>query len=124
MTTLFITDMDGTLLGTDSLVSAESAAIISELTRRGALISVATARTPATVEPLLRDTLTTPPAIVLTGGALWDRERHRFISPHTLGEAKGLELTRRFKEHGVEPFVYTLADDDARACMRVATRRG
>lgn len=124
MATLFITDMDGTLLGADSLVSAESAAIISDLTRRGALISVATARTPATVEPLMHATLTTPPAIVLTGGALWDREKHRFISPHTLSEEKGLELTRRFKEHDVEPFVYTLTDDGGEACMRVDHAEG
>ena len=74
MKQLFVTDLDGTLLSTDSRVSPESAHIISELTRQGALITVATARTPATVEPLLRNTLTTPPAIVMTGAALWDRK--------------------------------------------------
>ncbi|MDE5554439.1 MAG: HAD hydrolase family protein, partial [Muribaculaceae bacterium] len=67
--------MDGTLLGGDSMVSSETAAIISDLTRRGALITVATARTPATVVPLLADTLTTPPAIVMTGAAMWLRDK-------------------------------------------------
>lgn len=52
--TLYITDMDGTLLGDDGLVPAESARIISELSHAGAMISVATARTPATVEKLLK----------------------------------------------------------------------
>ena len=67
---LFVTDMDGTLLGADSRVSRRSARIITDLSRRGALITVATARTPGTVEPLLADTLTLPPAVVMTGAAM------------------------------------------------------
>lgn len=70
--------MDGTLLGSDSRVSEFSASTISELTRRGALITVATARTPATVVPLLASTGTTPPAIVMTGTAYWLRDEARF----------------------------------------------
>ena len=81
MTTLYVSDMDGTLLNRESRVSERSASIISELSRRGALITVATARTPATVEPLLAGTYTSIPAIVMTGSALWDRENQRYIDP-------------------------------------------
>ena len=73
--------MDGTLLGADSKVSRESAEIISRLSRQGAMITVATARTPATVEVLLKDTYTSIPAIVLTGAAMWDRVAQRYINP-------------------------------------------
>ncbi len=51
---LFVTDLDGTLLNRDSRVSDESARIISMLSRRGVMITVATARTPATVDTLLK----------------------------------------------------------------------
>ena len=78
---LLITDLDGTLLGPDSRVSDESAHIISDLSSHGAMISIATARTPATVEPLLRDTLTTLPVIVMTGASMWDRKGMRYINP-------------------------------------------
>ena len=74
MKTLYVSDMDGTLLGADSRVSPRSAEIISRLSRRGALITVATARTPATVVPLLADTYTSIPAIVMTGAAMWNRD--------------------------------------------------
>ena len=67
--------MDGTLLGADSKVSDVSCRIVSALSARGALITVATARTPATVQPLMRDALTLPPAITMTGAALWSRDR-------------------------------------------------
>ena len=62
--------MDGTLLARDGKVNARSAEIISRLSRRGALVTVATARTPATVEELLADTYTDIPAIVMTGAAV------------------------------------------------------
>ena len=41
MKTLYVTDMDGTLLDGDSRVSERSAEIISDLTRQGAPITVA-----------------------------------------------------------------------------------
>ena len=68
MKTLYVSDMDGTLLGTDSRVSCETAEIVSGLSRCGTAITVATARTPATVDVLLEDTYTSIPAIVMTGG--------------------------------------------------------
>lgn len=109
--TLYITDLDGTLLGPDSLVSDESARIITDLSRRGALITVATARTPATVEPLLHDTLTTIPAIVLTGASMWDRSRRVYLDPMTLAADTARQLEATFLSNGINPFVYNLHPD-------------
>ncbi|MCM1504897.1 MAG: HAD family hydrolase [Muribaculum sp.] len=111
MTTLYVSDMDGTLLNDNSRVSDVSAGIISGLSREGALITVATARTPATVEPLLSDTYTSIPAIVMTGASFWNRADQsyletRFIQPATAERIRGIA-----REHGVHPFVYTLGDD-------------
>lgn len=111
MATLFITDLDGTLLGPDSRVSRKSAEIISRLSREGALISVATARTPATVEPLLASTYTSIPAVVMTGASLWDRTEHRFVEPRLFPEGMGGVVARRMTECGVNPFVYTLTSE-------------
>ncbi len=109
--TLYITDMDGTLLGTDSRVSERSAAIISDLSRRGALITVATARTPATVVPLLSSTYTLPPAIVMTGTAQWERREGRFSHTHFLPSADVTAALGLCRENGVHPFVYVMAPD-------------
>ncbi|MCM1077073.1 MAG: Cof-type HAD-IIB family hydrolase [Bacteroides sp.] len=108
---LYISDMDGTLLGTDSKVSDESARIISTLSRRGIPITVATARTPATVDVLLHDTYITVPAIVMTGAALWDIQSHRYIDPITLTPEAAAEVTEVFSEMGVNPFVYVMSDE-------------
>ena len=112
MKQLFVTDLDGTLLSTDSRVSPESAHIISELTRQGALITVATARTPATVEPLLRNTQTIPPAIVMTGAALWDRKARRYIRPRLMTPEMAAEATAACRENGLNPMTYTIGRDN------------
>ena len=105
---LYVTDMDGTLLGGDSRVSPESARIISELSRDGAMITVATARTPATVDPLLRNTITTPPAIVMTGASMWLRDEHRYLNPAFIPGEELPAIVALFIEAGIHPFIYTL----------------
>lgn len=109
--TLYVSDMDGTLLSSDSRVSTESARIISDLSAEGALITVATARTPATVVPLLADTRIATEAIVMTGAARWDFRRGCFAHTHRIAA----ESTRRILEicasRGAHPFVYIEAPD-------------
>ena len=109
---LYISDMDGTLLGTDSLVSPRSASILSELSRRGVLFTVATARTPATVEPLLADVESTVPAIVMTGAALWDRVTQSYIEPHFIDDREIERILHACQRHGITPLIYTLTADD------------
>ena len=63
--TLYVSDMDGTLLGSDGRVSDRTAGIITRLSYLGVPITVATARTPATVRPLLAHTHTIVDAVVM-----------------------------------------------------------
>ncbi|MDE7427522.1 MAG: Cof-type HAD-IIB family hydrolase [Muribaculaceae bacterium] len=106
--TLYVSDMDGTLMGSDSRVSARSAEIITSLTEDGAMITVATARTPATVVPLLTGIKTTPPAIVMTGAAMWDRQRGAYMNLNYIPETEVPRILEVCYRYGVTPFVYTL----------------
>lgn len=117
---LFVSDMDGTLLGPDSRVSAESARIISELSRRGVPVTVATARTPATVGELLAGTETIVPAIVMTGAALWDRSTERYLNPVFPDASLLPEVMGAFAAEGVNPFVYVLDGASALNVYHVA----
>lgn len=109
--TLYVSDLDGTLLGSDSRISERSAAIISELSDLGAMITVATARTPATVVPLMSQTRTTPPAVVMTGCAYWMRGDGCFRDPHFLPGGDVKKALDFCSHHGVQPFVYVMSDD-------------
>lgn len=111
MNELFVTDLDGTLLGADSRVSACSAAMLRDLTAHGALISVATARTPATVVPLLEDCGLTLPQVVMTGAALWDPVTGSYISMQYLDPATAIAVASVVADCRLHPLVYKLADD-------------
>ncbi len=111
MKTLYITDLDGTLLNDDAKVSATSAQIISDLSRQGALISVSTARTPATVDILMRDTYTTVDMVVMTGAAMWCRNERCFKGMRLLKDTDVEALLECFEKGKVNPFCYALKDD-------------
>lgn len=110
MKTLYVSDLDGTLLGPDSSVSAGSRDKLNEAIAEGALFTVATARTPATVSSLLREINLPLPAIVMTGAALWDQKTGeysevKFIDPATVRAMK--EIYGRL---GLGTFIYTLRE--------------
>lgn len=111
MSQLFISDLDGTLLNPDSRISDFTAQTISHLTDRGALISVATARTPATVDILMRHTRTSIPAIVMTGAALWHRDTRNYTDVHHIEPHTAATITHTMQCHGITPFIYTIAPD-------------
>lgn len=108
---LFVSDMDGTLLNAEAKLSARSRELISELTDEGAYITVATARTPATVQGLLEGTRMRLPAIVMTGAALWHTDTQQYSHVHYLPPDQYEAIDNAFREAGVSPFIYCLGAD-------------
>ena len=105
--TLFVSDMDGTLLGDDSRVSAVSARILNRLTQeRGLLFTVATARTPATVVPLMEAVHTRLPYVVMSGAALWDANSGEFADVQVIEADVVSAACDILEHHGLHPFVY------------------
>lgn len=105
---LFVSDLDGTLLSDNARMSSITARIISELSHEGALISVATARTPATVDPILAHTFTTIPAIVITGAAMWNRMYRRYENVRMIPTDAATTAISACRNAGIKPFIYTL----------------
>lgn len=111
MKTLYITDLDGTLLHDNAQVSEFTAHTLTALSRRGALISVATARTPATVCHIMAEVHTTVPMVVMTGAAMWSPLTHTFSDLQLIERDRVDSLLRVFHASAVTPFCYTLATD-------------
>lgn len=120
---LYISDMDGTMLDSQSRVSERSARMLNELIRAGVMFTVATARTPATVQPLLGavrqsvyadggGTLHPIPSIVMTGAALWDRHDVCFRSIELIPEGDAERILGVFAAENVHPFVYCLSGNN------------
>lgn len=104
--TLYVSDMDGTLLGSDSRVSSTSIRLINDAIAQGALFTVATARTPATVVPLMNEINTNLPFICLNGAALWDNRLHNYTHVETVSEKTVQAIVGIYAKHGLTPFVY------------------
>lgn len=109
--TLFVSDLDGTLLGPDSKVSAESRRFLNEAIRHGALFSVATARTPATVSSLLDGINIQLPAVVMTGSVLWNRSTGEYTRVRPLNPEDAHAVLDTYRRHGVPVFCYVIEND-------------
>lgn len=112
MPTLFVSDLDGTLLGADSMLSEQSIKLLNESIASGARFSIATARTPATVSRLLADVNCRVPVIVMTGAAIWDLCSRRYIHASFHHEATARRLLKLYREYSLSSFVYTLDEDN------------
>lgn len=72
---------------------------------------MATARTPATVVPLMSHAYTCADLVVMTGAALWSRPQHRFSEIKLIPEKDVLSMFEVFCRANFHPFWYTLGDD-------------
>lgn len=105
--TLYVSDMDGTLMGADSRVSQRTADILNDLiARRGLLFTVATARTTATVVPLMSGIHATLPFITLSGAVLWHPVERRLSHAWGLSPQATRQVCDICERHGVHPMVY------------------
>lgn len=109
--TLFLSDLDGTLLSPDSRLSTASAEMLNRAIGKGALFSVATARTPSTVATLLADVDTRIPFIVMTGAALWNPADCRYSHTVTMPPAVAGEILATLRKNKLSAFMYSLADN-------------
>lgn len=107
MKKLYVTDLDGTLLRGDAMLSARSVALLNCLIGQGALISVASARSPVGVEMTnLREVRFSLPLVLMNGVMLYDLSSGRILEscawpPETASAV--LELCR---QGGKTPFLY------------------
>lgn len=110
MSTLYATDLDGTLLNNESIVSPRSVKMLNEAIGRGVLFTVATARTPATVSGLLKDINLKLPLVVMTGAAIWDPVTDRYLDTCFHRDEDVRHLVEIYRCHSLSTFIYTLRD--------------
>lgn len=107
MQTLYVTDLDGTLLGADGHVSSESVRILAPLLKQGLALTVATARSPATAVSLLKALPITLPVALMTGTMLFDLQERRVIATHCLSQQSVQALCAVVNREGAEALAYS-----------------
>jgi len=108
MKTLYISDLDGTLLNENAELSAESARLLNALTDRGMYFSVATARTSATVGKMLSGISLSVPAILMNGVCTYDLNAGRPVHINYIPQAAAEQAIEQIHRLGAEGFLYTM----------------
>ncbi|NCC87914.1 MAG: HAD-IIB family hydrolase [Clostridia bacterium] len=111
MSTLYITDLDGTLLNPDICVSQKSAEILNMLIDKGMIFSVATARSQASVSGLLDNVDIKLPIVLLNGVFIYDVKNKKNLYNYPLDNNAVAEILSVFLGASKSPFMYLLKDD-------------
>lgn len=109
MKTLYISDMDGTLLNDGGKVSRRSVEIINELIKNGMLFTVATARSAMSAAELLKDIDISVPAVLMNGVFLFDLKNKKAVAYHEIPKDAFFAITEIFVRRNKSPFVFSTA---------------
>lgn len=105
--TLYISDLDGTLLREDGTISPYTEEMLNHLISRGMMISVATARGTVGVELVqLGHIHFRTPLVMLGGVMIYDLFRHRILHCCELSTATVAAVLRIFREENRHPQLY------------------
>ncbi|MBD5636942.1 MAG: HAD family hydrolase, partial [Clostridia bacterium] len=113
MKTLYLTDLDGTLLRPDGTLSEYSRKALNELIDRGVIFSFATARSYNTAMPLLEGVKLNAPMIVYNGSFIV-RQDNSTVYFNGFTAEDGREVFETFLRRGLCPVVYSVIEGHTR----------
>jgi Cof subfamily protein (haloacid dehalogenase superfamily) len=108
MKTLYISDLDGTLLHPNVELSEKSIRIINELIEQGMLFSVATARSIASVKPILENLSISVPVILMNGVGIYDLHKKDYIKVEVFPRESIDLLMEVIRSNHLKGFAYTI----------------
>ena len=109
--TLYISDLDGTLLTSEQRISERSLEIISRLTGQGMIFSYATARSIVTARKVTEGLVVRHPVIVYNGAFILDNDTGERLLKNIYTTEEAEDIYKTLSEFGISPLVYSIIDD-------------
>ncbi len=110
MKTLYLSDLDGTLLNSEQKISAESCKILNSLIEKGLLFSYATARSAVTAVKATAGLTAKIPIIVYNGVFTIDSGTGKRILANMFSRDEALWIYDVLLEHDIDPIVYSVIE--------------
>lgn len=112
--TLYVTDLDGTLLRSDMSITDECAFTLNRLIENGVMITFATARSFASAAPLLKKVNISCPAVTFNGVFVIDPVSGKHIIENTFSQKSLTRAQEYFVSNELAPLVYSYIDGQER----------
>ena len=116
MKTLYISDLDGTLLNSKKEVTDYTAGIINRCIEAGMLFSVATARMPYGCDYRLKQLNLQTPAILTNGVFIYDFNTKKYLHAEKIESDAAREVIGAFEENKKSCFMYLFHDEQISIC--------
>ncbi len=108
MKTLYISDLDGTLLQPNIELSSNTIQILNELIGQGMLFTVATARSIASVKTILKEVPIAVPIILMNGVCIYDLQKNDYVKIETLPRESVDRLMELIQSYRLKGFAYII----------------
>ncbi len=110
MKTLYVSDLDGTLLRSNAKTSKYTNQVINQLTSKGVLFSYATARSYVTAIKVTKGLNAPIPIITYNGAVILQNNTYEIISKIAFSQEEKEEILNALLCQGVYPIVYAYID--------------
>lgn len=111
MKTLYISDMDGTLLQSNGKMSDYTKQKLNEFYEKGVPFAVATARSMVSAIPLLEGVRFFAPIVLMNGVFVYDTETEKAVKYHEIDHSALQKILDCFYEKNLHPFMFLYSDD-------------
>lgn len=111
MKTLYITDLDGTLLNSKGELSCNCQNKLNKLISDGLLFTVATARTNATVLNMFKNVSLNIPFVLMNGVLIYDPASKRYVSSHKIDKTTATKIIEIYKKYDNSPMLYFMKEN-------------
>lgn len=108
--TLYVSDLDGTLLNSEAALTAETVSKINSLIQRGLLFTYATARSYSSAHPLTKALNLNLPLATYNGAFLVEPKTGRILEMELLPDQELAILCQTMEAEGLYPLVYSVID--------------
>jgi len=110
--TLYVSDLDGTLLSNDARITDKTLNILNSLIDNGLHFTVATARSIASVKYILKDLKLKLPIILMNGVCIYDPVKKQYINIETFSREDLRLLINLITEYDLKGFMYTIKNEE------------
>ncbi|MBQ8906742.1 MAG: HAD-IIB family hydrolase [Ruminococcus sp.] len=115
MKTLYISDLDGTMLDKRAVLTPRAKVILTELLQDNANITCATARSLASVAPILNGLKFQLPLVLMNGVCIYDTQQKKYIRRETIAPEAAMQIAALLDTYQLPAFLYRI-DDTAMDC--------